>query len=458
MTEPSASASDGLPPAQRRWAMSCVLLALALSSLDSAIANIALPTIARELATTSANTVWVVNAYQLAATVCLLPAAALSESLGLRRVYAAGLTIFTLASLACALSPTISVLVGARIVQGIGGSCMSVSSMALVRAIYPRATVRSGFALVALAVATSGALGPTIAALILAVASWPWLFLVNVPFGMIAVPLLLAVAPPDVRIARRFDWTGAALNALAFGLLITGVHYLGGESMDFALAAIVAGFACLGLLARQQMRQPEPLLPHDLLRIPQFTLSVVASICAYAAQVLAYVSIPFFFETNLHLTPVQTGLLVTPWPVLVGFTAPLAGRLMGRWPGDAIASVGLLFLGTGLALMATLPAGPGYLDIVWRLAICGIGFGLFQTPNNTLMMTIGPVHRSSAASGLNAVARFMGMALGSAVVAVILGMGGPRATVVCLEVGVVFALVGAVASIARRYWHRRGEA
>lgn len=453
----TVAAPDGLPPARRRWAMSCVLLALALSSLDAAIANIALPTIARDLSTTSADVVWVVNAYQLAATICLLPAAALGESLGLRRVYAGGLAIFTAASLACALSPNITTLVIARLVQGVGGSCMSVSSMAAVRAIYPRAIVRHGIALVALSVAASSALGPTIAALILAVANWPWLFLVNVPFGIIAVPLMLAVAPPDVRIPRPFDWTGAALNALAFGLIIAGVHYLGGASTGIALAAIAAGIASLGLLARQQLRQPQPLLPHDLLRIPSFALSVVASICAYSAQLLAYVSIPFMFETRLHLTPVQTGLLVTPWPALVAFTAPVAGRLMGRWSADVLASIGLVVLAIGLALMATLPADPGYWGIGWRLGLCGIGFGLFQTPNNVIMMTIGPIHRSSGASGLNAVARFMGMALGSAVVAVILDMGGPQAAVTSLEAGVVFALVGGAASVARRRWHRQDK-
>lgn len=446
--------ADGLPAGRRRWAMSCVLLALALSSLDSAIANIALPTIARALATTDADAVWVVNAYQLAGTICLLPAAALAESLGLRRVYASGLAIFTLASLCCALSPSIWVLVGARLAQGVGGSCMSVSSMALVRAIYPKDKLRGGIALVGLAVATSGALGPTVAALILAVADWPWLFLVNVPFGMVAVPLLLAVAPPDVRTPRRFDWTGAGLNAAAFGLIIIGVHYLGGENTGYAVMAIAAGLAFMGVLARHQLTQPQPLLPHDLLAIPQFALSTAASICTYAAQVLAYVSIPFLFETHLHLTPVQTGLLVTPWPVLVAFTAPLAGRMMGRYPADMLASAGLLILAAGLVLMAVLPEAPAYWDIIWRLAVCGIGFGLFQTPNNTIMMTIGPIGRSSAASGMNAVARFMGMALGSAVVAGILGTGALHAPVWCLEAGVGFALAGAAASIARRRWRQ----
>lgn len=436
--------------------MFCVLLALALSSLDSAIANIALPTIARTLATSNSNSIWIVNAYQLSVMVCLLPVAALGESLGLRRIYAAGLTIFTLASLCCALSPTITVLVCSRLAQGVGGACMSVSSVALVRGIYPRETVRNGYALVALAVAASGALGPTIAALILSVASWPWLFLVNLPFGIIAVPLLLAVVPPDVRHPRPFDWIGAGLNALAFGLVISGVHSLGDESIGVAVAMIVAGIACLGLLARQQMRQPQPLLPLDLLRIPQFALSVAASVCTYAAQILAYVSIPFLFEVNLHLTPVETGLLVTPWPLLVAFTAPLAGRLMSRHPADLIASVGLLVLACGLVLMAALPAEPAYGNIVWRLGVCGIGFGLFQTPNNTLMMTTGPAKRSSAASGLNAVARFMGMALGSAVAAVILGVGGQHATIACLEVGAAFALVGAAASGARRKWQGQG--
>ncbi len=445
--------ADGLPSSQRRWIMPCVLLGLVLSSLGSAIANIALPSIARSLACSDTAVVWVVNSYQIAITVCLLPVAALGESMGFKRIYAAGLAIFTFASLGCALSPTLTALVYARIVQGVGGAGMTVAGVALVRAIYPRTLISRGFALVALAVAVSGALGPTVAALILATANWPWLFFVNVPLGLVAVPLFLAMAPSGSRYVRPFDLTGAVLNALALGLIVVGVGTLGSGSVGIAAVEIVTGLAFFGLLVRQQTRQTLPLLPLDLIRMPVFALSAATSVCAYAAQILAFVSLPFFFETVLHLTPFETGLLLTPWPLLVAVSAPVAGWLTVYCPASVVSSIGMTVLAGGLRLMAILPPAPAKWDIVWRLAVCGIGFGLFQTPNNTAMMTAGPVERSGGASGMNAVARNVGMSLGAATVALIFGLGGPYGTISCLEVGAGIAAFGAILSGARRYGH-----
>ena len=278
-----------LTASKRRWAMLCILLGLGLSSLGSAIANIALPNISRSFASSDAATVWVVNAYQLSATVCLLPVASLAESLGLKRVYAAGLAIFVLASLGCAFAPTLPMLVSARLIQGAGAAGVAVTGVAFVRVIYPHRMVSKGVALVALAVAIPGALGPTIAATILAVAKWPWLFLVNVPFGL-AVPLFIAAAPPDVRVARPLDLTGTALNALAFGLFVVGVGTLGIGDGRIATGEIVAGLVCFSLLVRQQLQHPMPMLPFDLFRIPLFTLSVWTSVCSFITAVTAPVA------------------------------------------------------------------------------------------------------------------------------------------------------------------------
>ncbi|MBR0873252.1 MFS transporter [Bradyrhizobium tropiciagri] len=435
---------------KRRWAMLCILLGLGLSSLGSAIVNIALPDISRSFASSDAATVWVVNAYQLSATVCLLPVASLVESLGLKRVYAAGLAIFVLASLGCAFAPTLPMLVSARLLQGVGAAGVSVAGVAFVRVIYPHRLVGKGLALVALAVAIPGAVGPTIAAAILAVAKWPWLFLVNVPFGL-AVPLFIAAAPPDVRVARPLDLAGTALNALAFGLFVVGVGTLGIGDVRIAIGEILAGLVCFGLFVRQQLQHPMPMLPFDLFRIPLFTLSVWTSVCSYAAQILAYVSLPFLFETGLHLSAVETGFLLTPWPLMTAITAPIAGRLTIRYPASVICSIGLTLLATGLFLMVILPATPAKWDVVWRLALCGIGFGLFQTPNNTAMMTAGPIGRSGAASGMNAAARYVGWSLGSALVSLIFGLGGDHGAVFCLVAGVAFALMGAATSSLRRF-------
>ncbi len=447
--------TDGLAAPQRRWVMGCAMFGVVLAGLDAAIANIALPTIAHELASSDAATVWVVNSYQLAVTLCLLPAASLGESLGLKRVYGFGLTLFTAASLACALSPSLAVLIGARTVQGIGGACMAALGGALVRTIYPRKLLGQGFAITALAVALSAALGPTVAALVLSVANWPWLFLVNVPVGLVAVPLFLAKAPASPRQNRPFDLVGALLSAVSLGLVVTGVDGLGDPQIGLALAELAGGLACGGLLIWQQSRQSKPLLPLDLLRIPLFALSVCTSICSYAAQILAYVSLPFLFQTVMHRSAVATGLLVTPWPLMVAVAAPVAGRLTARYPAALLGSVGLAAMTIGLLLVAGMPAAPADWDVAWRMGICGIGFGFYQTPNNLTLMTAGPPARNAAASGMLAVARTVGWSLGSAVVALIFGIAGAPGAVTCLYAGAAFAGIGILVSVSRTGAKRR---
>ena len=439
---------DGLPVPQRYWLLGCVLLGVVLAGLDSAIANIALPTIARELSATNSAAVWVVNCYQLAVAVTLLPAATLGEIYGIKRVYGFGLVLFTIASLGCALSPTLGALVAARVLQGVGGACMAGLAPALVRQAYPRNILARGFAVVALAVAISAAIGPTIASAILAVAQWPWLFLVNVPLGIIAVPLFTRVAPPSRPQPRAFDVPGAVLSAVALGFLVVGIDTLEGQT-SLAVAEIAVGVAGSVVLVLQQQRRAMPLLPLDLLRIPLFGLSILTSVCSYAAQILAYLSLPFLFQTVMHRSQVATGLLMTPWPLLVAFAAPFAGRLMSRYPAAILGSAGLATLACGLALLVLLPAGASDWNIVWRMGICGIGFGFFQTPNNTTLMTAGPPHRSGAAGGMIGVARTAGWSFGSALVALLFAVRGDDATVACLEAATVFAVVGGVLSASR---------
>jgi DHA2 family multidrug resistance protein-like MFS transporter len=437
--------------ARQRWVSFCVLCSVALTSLDSAVANIALPTIARELATTDASTIWVVNAYQLASAACLLPAAALGEILGLKKIYLFGLVVFMLASMGCALAPSIDVLIGGRVVQGVGGACMAALGPALIRSIYPRERVGQGLALIALAVALSGALGPTIGALVLSVANWSWLFMINVPICLVAAVIFATTAPKGVASPRRFDWTGAVLSAASLGSLILGVDSFGGGAHGIATAEVAAGLVGFTVLFVLQSQRTAPLLPLDLLRIPLFTLSVGTSICSYSAQIIAYVSLPFLFQVDMHRSAIAAGLLITPWPLLVAFAAPLAGRLGLRYPASYLASLGLVALAIGLVLLASMSATPADWDICWRMAICGLGFGFFQTPNNTTIMTVGPANRSGAAGGMLAVARVLGWCLGSALVAFIYAIRMPHSAIVSLTAAAAFAALGAVASAARLF-------
>lgn len=443
------SDADGLPTMQRRWVMACVLGGFTLTNLDGAIANIALPTLAHEFSASASAVIWVVNIYQLAMAVCLLPAAALGGKFGLKRVYAFGLILFTLASAACALAPSLPLLVAARLVQGIGGACVSGLGPALVRVIYPRRLMAQGLAQVALVIALSGVLGPTIAAAILSVAAWPWLFLVNVPMCLVAAPVFMSMAPATPGDSRGFDYPGAALNAFALGLMVIGVGQLGGAHRGEALGAIAAGAILFAALIAHQTRREAPLLPLDLMRIPLFALSMATSSCSYCAQILAYVSLPFLFQTQLRHSALATGLLVTPWPIMVAVAAPIAGRLTGRYPAAVLGSLGLATMTAGLVLLTLLPAAPADWDIAWRMGLCGVGFGFFQTPNNTALMTSGPVNRSAAASAMLAMARLLGWSFGSALVALLFAAQGAAATLDCLIAAAAVSGLGFVISASR---------
>jgi DHA2 family multidrug resistance protein-like MFS transporter len=435
--------------------MFALLAGVAMTSLDSAIANIALPTIARDLGTSEAASVWVVNAFQLGTALFLLPAAALGEIRGLRVVYTFGLAAFGLASLGCALSTSLFWLVLCRFLQGAGGAFIAAIGPALVRRIHAREQIGSGLALIALAVAVSGAAGPSVAAAILAVARWPWLFLVNVPICAVALWSFLRNAPANEPQPRAFDLGGALLCAAALGLLVVGVDTLG-HAASTAIAAMIAGAAALALLLAHQSRRDAPLVPLDLMRIPLFSLSVLTSVCSYSAQILAYVSLPFLFQSVQHRSAVETGLLITPWPLLVVVAAPLAGRLTRSYPAALLGSLGLAALAIGLACLSTMPAAPSSFDIAWRMALCGVGFGFFQTPNNTTLMTAGPPQRSGAAGGMLALARIFGWCLGSALVAVVFALARARPTVACLELACGFAAFGAVVSVSRFRAHPAG--
>ena len=428
--------------------MLALLAGVGMASLDSAIANIALPTIAKELDASAAASVWVVNAFQLGTALCLLPAAALGEIRGLRPIYAFGIVAFGLASLACALSRSLTWLVLFRFLQGAGGAFLAALVPAIVRRIQPRPRIASGLAWVALTVAASGAAGPSVAAAILSVARWPWLFLVNVPICVLAIWAFLRNSPAAEPQDRRFDLGGAVLCAVALGLLVIGVDTLGVETR-LAGIELVGGAIALAFLVAQQSRRSTPLVPLDLLRIPLFSLSVLTSICSYAAQILAYVSLPFLFQSAQHRSAVETGLLVTPWPLLVIFAAPIAGRLTAKYPAALLGSLGLAALAAGLACLATMPAAPSVVDIVWRMALCGVGFGFFQTPNNATLMTAGPLDRAGAAGGMLAMARIFGWCLGSALVAVVFALAHAQPTIACLELACGFAAFGAVVSVSR---------
>src|SRR5215469_1832432 len=210
-TTPAPPVADGLPWEKRRWAIAALFTALAMASLDTAIANVALPTISADQHVSPADVVWVVNVYQIALVATLLPLGALGEIVGHQRIYLCGLLLFTLASLGCALAWSLPSLLIARTLQGLGASGLMSVNTALVRFVYPSRSMGRGFGHNALVVATAFTLGPTIASVILAFGPWPWLFAINIPFGLIALLIGLKTLPATPRATHAFDFLGAAL-------------------------------------------------------------------------------------------------------------------------------------------------------------------------------------------------------------------------------------------------------
>ncbi len=441
---------DGLAFPRRAWAMLTVGLAVGMAVLDGSISNVALPTIAAGLHASPAASIWVVNAYQLAITVSLLPLASLGEILGYQRIYRAGLALFVAASLACALSHTLLTLTLARVLQGFGAAGVMSVNGALIRFIFPHRMLGRAVGYNTMVVAIASAAGPTAAAAILSVATWPWLFAVNVPIGVLALAVAFGSLPATPRAERRFDASSAALSAATFGLLIAAIDGVGHATAILPVLAMLGlAVVCGTVLVRRQLARPAPLLPVDLLRIPIFALSILTSIASFAAQMLAFVSLPFFIQDELGRTAVQTGLLLTPWPLTLAVVAPLAGRLSERYPTGLLGGLGLLTLAIGLLLLAGLPAHPGDLALVWRLALCGAGFGLFQAPNNRTLLQAAPRARAGGASGMLSTARLLGQTCGAALVAMIFALAPATGTRLSVEVGAGFALVAALVSSLR---------
>jgi DHA2 family multidrug resistance protein-like MFS transporter len=309
-------------------------------------------------------------------------------------------------------------------------------------------------------VATASVAGPSVAAGILSIASWPWLFALNVPLGALVLVLGLRSLPFNEANASgvRFSALDVALNVAMFALIFIGADRLGvrGEggqgASPGAWALLLGGVAVGFVFLRRQAALAVPLFPVDLLRIPVFALSMGTSVGAFCAQMLSFIALPFLLLDTYGRSHFEAGLLITAWPLAIVVMAPIAGRLIGRYPDGLLGGIGLALLATGLALLAALPAQPGNADIVWRMALCGFGFGLFQSPNNHTIVTTPPPQRSGAASGMLGTARLTGQTLGAVLLAGIFSVWSPhdgKGQVIALGLAACCAAVAAVCSTLR---------
>lgn len=448
-TVPSSDADDdGLAPPRRTLAVGVLLLTLVLVVLDGAIANVALPSMAASFGSDPADVVWVVSSYQLAVLVALLPCGAIGEIFGPRRVFLIGVAIFTLGSAACAFAGSLPVLVAARFGQGLGGGAiMALSTMNLRHAV-PQRMLGTIIGFNAMTIAISSAAGPGIAGAILSAADWPWLFAVNIPIGL----LVLAggrILPSTKGSRRSLSARALLVNALMFLAFFSGADRIADHPV---VGAVLIGIAalCLAGLLRLERGDPAPIVPTDLLDAPAFRIAVIASVACFTAQMLSYVALPFHLQHALNMTPARAGLYMMPWPTAVAVVAPIAGKLADRVKTAWLCGAGGGLLAIGLAVAGLSPPDPSGTIFVVGTVVAGAGFGLFQTPNNRILLLSAPKARSGAAGAMQGTARLVGQTFGAISMSLVFGLT-PLATApnVALALAAVCAALAGFVSLRR---------
>lgn len=437
---------DGLPLPERFYALISTSVGTFTSSLDFGVVNVALPTLAVAFGVSAAEAIWIVTAYQLSVTSTLLLFAALGDSLGAKRVYLVAMFAFILGTIGCALSPALGILIVMRVLQGLASSANMVMTAPMNRLLYPRSMLGRAIANNSLFVASGSAVGPTLGGLVLGVAPWQTLFWINVPITAIGLFFGLRYLPDPHGTRTRVDLLSVVLGAVALCAIVYGLQDVSRHDAPATILALVGvGAVTLTIFIARQLRLPRPLLAVDLFRLPMVSLSALSGSFAYLAFGAAFVSLPFYLQRVLHHTPLETGLLLAPWPIATMAITRIIGRLTDTYPASIIGTTGLLTTAAGLALFALVPAQP--LGLIVAGTVCGTGFGLFQTPNNYAIIGATPPGETGRATGIITTVRTCANTAGAALVAIAFDAGGVSAA--GLWIAAISCFTGACISIAR---------
>jgi DHA2 family multidrug resistance protein-like MFS transporter len=445
---------EDVGPSERWLALAAILINVAIATLDPSMMSAALPTIARSLAVSDAQAIWVISAYQIAMVAALLPVVSLAERNGLRRVTMFGLVLMVLASTLCIAAPSLVWLIAARALQGVSAACILGLSLAMMRSIAGDVRLGRAMGINALVTGLSMAAGPLLAGVVLTLAPWHWQFLFTIVAGLVAISVSFRHLLPTPRNTQRYDGTGAMLCIVMLASTVYGLNAAAhGDALLLTAFGIVIGvLAFFALLKHQSSGDAVPLLAFDLLRQRSFVLPAIVSFLGSTTQSLCFVALPFLLQRVLGFTKVEMGLLIMLWPVLAALIAPMAGRLSDRMSTALLCGAGLLVVAAGLTALVSSTAISAKLLVGWCLAICGIGFGLYQSPNMRSMMSAGPIERSNRAGGVSSVVNNLGQATGAAMVAALFASFGDHGAEMALWVGVLACILSSGLSLLQ--WAR----
>lgn len=417
--------------------------------MDTAIASVALPFISRDLNIESSQSVLLVVLYNLVLAMTLLPFASLGNRVGLKQLFVAGQLLYVAGAGLCYLATSFEFLLLFRTLQAIGISAALSVAIAIVRSLYPPSKLGKGLGINTIASVSGASLAPVVGGFVIAATSWKWVFAAGLPLAVLS--LALARLLPDVERTRgRFDVFGSVLCAVTFGALIIGLETLNYEFHILVSAAIIlAGAVAAFIFVRHERNEQLPVLPVDLFRHAALSLSVAAAFAAVLSSWILVLSMPFMLD-QFGFTPSAIGSLILPYAITSAVLSPAAGMLSDRVDPALLGTLGLSVAIVGLASFAFLGTDPSHYEIVWRMALCGTGFGMFFSPNARLIVGSVPADRSAPASSLISTTRMFGQALGSTMFGGMLAFGfGGNESVAYFTVAL--AAIALVCSGARRW-------
>ena len=433
--ELSHIASDGGggrsgPPS--KWAVLAICgLGVFMCTLDTSIVNVSLPAIAAYFhQPVGAGVEWVIIAYLVIIAALLLTIGRLSDRIGRKPLWIAGLAIFTAGSALCGAAPSLPMLIGSRVLQGVGAAQLMAVSPAMLTGAFPPEERGRALGYNATIVALGISAGPALGGVITQAASWRWVFYLNVPIGVIAVVAsALVLRHEPARERMRFDVPGAIALGVALAALTAALSV--GNDLGWSEAIVLALFAitivAIVLFVLQERRHPAPLIDARLFDNRLFTWATISLVISFLAAFAVAFLLPFYFEQLRGFGPAKTGMLLTPFPLVVGVVAPFSGAAADRFGTRWLAAGGMAVMCIGLVLLAGLGRESSTWGVIWPQLVMAVGQGAFQSPNNSAIMGAAPRDRQGVAAGMLATGRTMGQAISVAIAGAVFTTQGAAA-------------------------------
>ncbi len=399
-----------------RWVILLItVVSTFMSTLDSSIVNVALPTMAEALHVGTGDIAWVITAYLIVITVCILFFGRLGDLKGQGRIFRQGLLVFTIGSFLCGVTHTLPLLLAARAVQAVGAAATMANSQGIITRTFPPQERGRALGINGTAVALGTLVGPALGGFIISFASWEYLFWVNVPIGLAAYFANLKFSGgKDTEKKEKLDAVGAVLFTFSVAPLFIALEY--GQSVGYTnpwmllLFAVSAVSFVIFLLTEKKTRMP--LLDLTIFENRWFSVSIFCAFTSFVAISCSNIVLPFYLQNALGMSPGQAGLYMTIYPLVLSLAAPVSGYLSDRFGSELLTLIGLALTSAGLLLMATLDEHPVYSVMGVFIGLMSLGNGLFQSPNNSLVMSMVPREKLGIGGSVNALIRNIGFAVG----------------------------------------------